>query len=130
MSGRTRHWSHRGSWPTFTPREVDDQNHQALQKLSSQQQATFVKYSPSSTFPFVDIGGKYYQVGAGLDVTLLNGLTQAQIASKLTDPSDPVSKAILGEANVLTAAICKATGNQPASVCTSTITGLQSQLGT
>lgn len=124
------HASYTSKYLTFTAREVSDQNHQQLQKLNSAEQATFVKYSPSGTFPFIYIAGKYYQVGAGLNVGVLSGLDQAQVAADLKDPSSDVAKAIIGEANVLTAAICKATGDQPSSVCTSTITGLQSQLGT
>jgi hypothetical protein len=49
---------------------------------------------------------------------VLQGLTWAQIAADLHDPSSAVAKGALGSANMFTAAICKITGNAPASVCT------------
>jgi GTP-dependent phosphoenolpyruvate carboxykinase len=39
-----------------------------------------------------------------------------------------VAQAIDGTANYLTAAICTMTGNQPASMCTPSVTGLQSKM--
>jgi hypothetical protein len=71
------------------------------------------------TFPFVDIGNKVIVVGAGYSPALLSGLSRAQIASDLDDPSNPVTQAIIANANYLTAGICAVTGAQPSSVCTS-----------
>ena len=51
-----------------------------------------------------------------------------QIASDLKNPDSAVAKAIDGTANYITAAICKMTGNQPASACTSTVQSLESQI--
>lgn len=68
-------------------------------------------------FPFLDVGGKYL-FAASYDPGILAGLTQAQIAADLSDPSSTVAKAIDGAANLITAAICASTGNQPSSVCT------------
>ena len=48
---------------------------------------------------------------------ILAGLDQQEIAAKLTNPTDPVTEAIVGTANYLTASICAETGDQPASVC-------------
>ena len=47
---------------------------------------------------------------------------------QLKDASSPVAQAIDGTAHRITAAICTMTGNQPASVCTPSVTGLQSKL--
>ena len=63
----------------------------------------------------------------GLDLTVLN-LALPTIATDLHNPNSPVAKAVLGTANYFTAAICKMTGNQPASACTSTVQALESQL--
>ena len=49
---------------------------------------------------------------------MLQGLTWSQIAADLHNPSSPVAQGADGSANLFTAAICKITGNQPASVCT------------
>ena len=61
-------------------------------------------------------------------VLALAGLTWSQIAADLSNPNSTVAKAVDGTANNFTAAICKMTGNQPASACTSTIQSLESSL--
>ena len=50
------------------------------------------------------------------------GKTWAQIAAALKTPSSTIAQAVDGTANYITAAICKMTGNQPASACTSAVT--------
>ena len=67
-------------------------------------------------FPFIDIGGRYL-FSATYDPATLKGLTQDQIAKDLSDPSSAVAKGVDGSANVITAAICATTNQQPASVC-------------
>jgi len=102
----------------------------------------YVPSAEAGGVPFVDLGGRWvangdppvnYTVGATTITSapeLLEGLTWQQIAGSLSDPSNYQAKGILGDANFLTAAICKLTGNQPGSVCgTSTITQLEGQLG-
>ena len=49
----------------------------------------------------------------------MNGLTREQIASGLSDPTNPVTQAIVATSNYISASICKITGGQPANVCTS-----------
>jgi hypothetical protein len=100
----------------FAPREIQDQNHKPLQTLSSAEQAIYQKNS-SGGFPFLYFDGKYAQDGAGFDPLVLHGLTHQQIAGKVGDPTSNVAKGISGEGNVLTAAICGMTGNQPTTVC-------------
>lgn len=73
----------------------------------------------TGAIPFVDIGNRYVINGASYDPGLLQGLTMRQIAAALRDPSSPISKAILGTANAVTAGLCKATGGQPGNVCSS-----------
>ena len=73
-------------------------------------------------------GGKYLSVGATYDPTVLNGKSWDQIASALSDPNSAIAKAIGGSANHITAAICKMTGNQPASACTATVQSLEKSL--
>jgi len=77
----------------------------------------YVSASSAGSIPFVDIGGKFIISGASYDVSILQGLTHEQIAAALKDPNSAVAKAIVGTANVITADICKVTGNTPASVC-------------
>jgi hypothetical protein len=73
----------------------------------------------SGGIPFIDFGGKYVSSGASFSPQLLAGKTRAQIAAAIGDPSSDIGKAVVGNANVLTAAICKVTGEQPSNVCTS-----------
>jgi hypothetical protein len=67
--------------------------------------------------PFVDLGGKAVISGAGYSPSLLAGKSQAQIAAALSDASSPIAKAVLGEANRITATLCTLTGGQPGQVC-------------
>jgi hypothetical protein len=88
-----------------------------LDTLSSADDALF--QSAGGSFPFVDIGGQYIISGATFSPQLLAGLSVTQIAAALSDPTSAVAKAIDGSANVITAAICATTGQQPTAVCTS-----------
>jgi hypothetical protein len=45
-------------------------------------------------------------------------MSHRQIAAALADPTSPVAQAVDGSANVLTAALCEVSGQQPAAVCT------------
>jgi hypothetical protein len=120
--------SYSSKYIAFVPVENEDRNRNQLQPLTAAQTKIFQKYT--NGFPFLYFGGKYVQTNAGYDPTLLSGLTQQQIAAQLKDPTSKIAQAILGEANNLTATLCKLTNNQPARACSSsTITSLQSQLG-
>jgi Domain of unknown function (DUF929) len=88
-----------------------------LQRPTSQQAAAFSRYGGS--FPFVDIGNRYLVPEAQYLPSALAGLSWAQVAADMRDPSSPVGKDIDGAANMITAAICKLTHGQPASVCSS-----------
>ena len=99
-----------------------------LQSLTAAQQALLTKYDPNGSIPFVDIGNKYLINGASASPQVLHGLSWATIASDLTNTSSPVAQAVNGAASYITAAICKVTGDQPASACTPTITALQSKM--
>ena len=77
----------------------------------------YVPASSAGAIPFIDFAGQYVVSGASFDVGVLRGLTQDQIALSLADTNSAQSRAILGAANALTAAICSATGGTPADVC-------------
>jgi hypothetical protein len=132
-------WTFYGStytskYVTFTPVEettnVPDANgYTPLQTPTAAQQALVKANDPNGSIPFIDYGGKYVQVGdlPMLGPSNLSG-TWSKIASDLKDPTSANGKAILSAANFTTAAICELTGNQPASACTATVKGLESQL--
>ena len=106
-----------------------------LQPLTSAQQHLWTKYSAqfglqSTGFPFVDFGNKVFVLGPTYNPQVLLGLDQGQIAQKLSNPADPVTQAVVGAANYMTAAICDLTGNQPASVCSASgTTAAAKQIG-
>lgn len=96
--------------------------------LTTYDAAPYTK-SPGS-IPFVDIGGRYLIVGASYDPAVLQRLTHAQIAAALADPTSAVAKAVVGTANVITAAVCTLTGQAPATVCSSSgVTAAKQKLG-
>ncbi len=73
---------------------------------------------PKGTIPFIYFG-RYGINGATYDAQLLAGLTMSQIAAAARDPSSEIGHSVIGASNLMTAAICKQTGGQPASVCSS-----------
>jgi thiol-disulfide isomerase/thioredoxin len=112
---------------TFTPVENEDINRNQLQPTTSTEQALWVKYDTSTEdgvtsqgYPFIDFGNKALLKYPIYDPSIFKGLTWAQVASDLHDPSSTVAQATDGAANYFTAAICHMTGNKgPAGVCTS-----------
>ena len=121
------------SYLAFTPVETttnvaQGNSYPTLQTPTAQQQQIWQAYDPNGSIPFISFGNKYLLASVPYDVAVLQGKTWAQIASALKDPASPIAKAIGGSANYMTAAICKLTGNQPASACTPTVKALQSQL--
>jgi thiol-disulfide isomerase/thioredoxin len=104
----------------FTPVENENINRSLLQPTTAQQNQVWARYEPDPAqrgYPFISFGNKYVLKGPIYDPAVLKGLTWSQIAADLHNPSSPVAQAVLGGANYMTAAICKMTNNQPASVC-------------
>jgi hypothetical protein len=106
---------------TFTPVENENDSRGALQATTSAQQALWQKYDSSAEgvgYPFIDFGNKYILKEPTYDPGILAGMSWAQVASALHDPSSKVAQNALGAANLMTAAICKMTGGKPGNVCT------------
>jgi thiol-disulfide isomerase/thioredoxin len=113
----------------FTPVENQDVNHNLLQAPTDAQKALWAKYEPpGNSYPFIDIGNRFVATTT-YNPQVLQGLSWSQIAAALHTPSSSVSQGAVGSANLLTAAICKITGNTPASVCgASPIPALESRI--
>jgi type IV secretory pathway VirB2 component (pilin) len=92
--------------------------HVYLQQPTTQEAALFARYANGS-LPFVDIGNRYLVPQAQYLPTDIEGLSWAQIAAAMRDPSSRVARDIDGAANALTAAMCVLTHGQPSGVCTS-----------
>jgi thiol-disulfide isomerase/thioredoxin len=111
--------SYTSKYLTFTPVENEKVNEQILQPTTPKQQAIWQRYEPGGTgYPFIDFGNKVAILGPLYDPAVLQGLNWEQISAALHDPHGKVAQGALGAANLITAAICKMTGNMPASVCT------------
>jgi hypothetical protein len=102
-----------------------------LQKPTAAQTALAAAYNPTGAIPFLDFGNKYVEVGnlSPLSPSMLTGKTWAQVAAAMNDPSSALGKALVGNANYITAGICQLTNNLPASACTPTIQQLEANLG-
>ena len=112
---------------TYTLLETPTKDQEAL--LTKYDAPPYVPSGSQGAIPFIYFGGKYIIAGASYNPQVLAGLSWSKIASEVKNsPNSDVAKAVVGTANYITAAICKMTGNQPSSACTSTIQSLESSL--
>jgi len=133
--------TYRSSYVTFSPVEEYGQSpstfapagYPKLENVPSFEQALMRRFDsepfpPDSSatgdpgaLPFVDVANRLVASGAaiGFSPALLQGSSMAQIAGELSDPTNPVTEAVIGEANEIAAAICSATAQSPAAVCSS-----------
>jgi hypothetical protein len=122
--------SYHSKYLSFTGYEVQSNQVQGttyapLDKLSDADQKLFDIYDGSpyldskGNIPFMDLGGAYLSQGASYSPGLLAGLSHAQVAAAIADPSTDVSRAVLGMANTITAIMCRQTNDEPSPVCTS-----------
>ena len=114
-----RNASYQSSFLTLTTVEIEDQQQHQLQQPTAREQQLMQTYDSGGSIPFLLVGGKYAETGSGYQPDALAGKSWQQIAADLNNPSSPSTRAIVGEANMLTASICQMTGNQPGSVCQS-----------
>jgi hypothetical protein len=128
-----------GALPTFTFRKLEyssqyvdlvavetaDGKGQVLATLSPDDQQVVDRYdappyvaeAARGGVPWLDVANRYVMSGSGYPADVLKGLDWAKIAGRLSVADDPVTKAIVGNANWITAAICRVTGMTPANAC-------------
>lgn len=115
---------------TMIEHETNDTNgagsRKVLMPLTSAQSNLWSKYAAhfgvQTGYPFINFNNHIFILGPAYSPQLLSGLDQSAIAAKLTNPSDPITQAVIGEANYLSAAICSMTGQQPTAVCSASAT--------
>jgi hypothetical protein len=99
---------------TLRTTELTDNAGHQLQPLSALGRQLIGRYDvppyvnsadQSGAVPFLDIGNRYVLAGAQYDPQVLAGLSAAQIAAQLRNPSSPVAQAIDGSAKVIITAI-------------------------
>jgi thiol-disulfide isomerase/thioredoxin len=114
----------------FQSVETTDRDRNPLESPTPAQQALVSKYDTSGSIPFIDFGNRYASSGAMYLPDVLSGMTWQAVADSLAQPDTAQTKAILGSANLITAAVCKLTADQPATVCSSTsIQAIEKTLG-
>lgn len=130
--------SYSSDYIAFRGFETSDVDGKPLQKLPADVESVFQKYDAppyvaaqsAGAIPFVDIANKYMISGASYSPQDIASLTFPQVAQKLHDPNDKVGKEILGTANSIAAAVCKATGDKPANVCAApAVKAIEAKLG-
>ncbi|MGH7722127.1 MAG: DUF929 family protein [Candidatus Dormibacteria bacterium] len=120
---------------SFAAVETETRDRQPLQALTPAQQQVFSTYdappytSTRGGIPFLDFGGRYVSISSGFTPEVLTGMSWQQVADTVGSSSAPQARAILGNANWITAGLCRMTGDQPGSVCsTETIHALELRL--
>lgn len=125
-----RNASYSSQYLEFQAVETTDRNQNPLQSPSAAQKDLVSRYDSGGTIPFVDLGNRYAFNGSMFLPDVVAGMSWQAVADALQQSDSTQARAILGSANLITAAICKLTGDQPAAVCSSsTIQGLEQKLG-
>ena len=109
----------------FQAIETADRNEQSLMPMTPEATGIFQTYDvpPYARFsygiPFVYLDGAYLVTVPMISPASLQTLSWEQIAAQLADPRSALFKATMPQVNLLSAAICRVDGHQPARVCTS-----------
>lgn len=119
----------------FVAVETETRDRQPLESLTPQQQQLFDSYdvppyaATAGGIPFVDLGNQLVASSSGFSPGLLQGLSWEDVVSRLARADTPQTRAIVGNANWITAALCRLTDARPATVCSAPwLTALQQRL--
>jgi hypothetical protein len=102
--------------------------HPVIGKLTKEDATLIDKYDHSATtssstgrlsIPFLDFGNKTVTVGVSYTPSVLANLSRTAIASQLSNPTNDITKLIIGTSNYMSASICAMDGGKPGSVCSS-----------
>ena len=103
----------------FSAVETADRTGKPVATPDAVQRASQARSDPQGSIPYLSIADRYVALGSGYPPDVLRGKTWSDIAAALSDPASPVARAVLGNANRITAAICRTVENAPAAVCQS-----------
>lgn len=122
--------SYASQYIDFVAVETLDRSQNRIENPTAAQEQLVTKYDTSNSIPFVDFGNRYAFAGAMYLPSALSGDSWQGIAGNLQQPDTAQARAIIGSANLITAAVCRLTGNQPQSVCASpSISAIEGKLG-
>lgn len=118
--------TYKSQYLDFVAVEASDNNKNTLDKLTPEQDQLVQKFDAppyvsadsAGSIPFIDIANQQVSAGSYYSPEMLANLSYQDIVTQLRDSNSDIAKGMLGTANYLTAAICVATHNQPANVCT------------
>lgn len=113
----------------FEATETQTRTGAPLQNPTQEQLDLVRKYDAAGSIPFVDVANESVGVGAAFLPDVLAGKSWEDIAGELRGGTSPAARAIIGDANWITAAICRAGGDKAAACANPSLRGLESQLG-
>jgi hypothetical protein len=91
--------------------------YQSLQTPTPEEANLLATYDDIGGAPFLDIGNAFTTLGSSVNIEDLRGYEWAQIVGDLRDPQSLPAQAVAATAETLTAEICEATDEHPASIC-------------
>jgi thiol-disulfide isomerase/thioredoxin len=90
----------------FVARELKNREFKPLQKLLKTEEKLTRKYNPRKEIPFLLVGGKFMQLGAGFTPKIFIGHTFRQTETELKKAESEIRKTIDAEANIIAALLC------------------------
>ncbi len=102
----------------FASRETKDREFKPLQKLLKTEEKLVRKFNPKKEIPFLLIGGRFMQIGAGFTPKIFIGHTFRQTETELKKAESEIRKTIDNEANIISALMC--VSGLPPEVCKET----------
>lgn len=90
-----------------------------MTKYDSMKYFSWMNQQNQGSIPFMAIGDRFLSAGASYGPEATQGQSRDSIGAGLSDPTNPLTQAIIASANYITAGICNTTGQQPAAVCNS-----------
>jgi thiol-disulfide isomerase/thioredoxin len=92
----------------FVAREIKDREFKPLQKLLKTEEKFVQQYNSERSIPFLLIGGRFMQIGAGFTPKIFVGHTFRQTETELKKAESEIRKTIDAEANIIAALMCVA----------------------
>lgn len=90
----------------FYSRETKDREFKPLQKLLKSEEKLVRKFNPEKDIPFLLIGGRFVQIGAGFTPKIFIGHTFRQTETELKKIESEIRKTIDNEASIISALMC------------------------
>jgi len=90
----------------FVARELKNREFKPLQKLLKTEEKIIRKFNPQKEIPFLLVGGRFMQLGAGFTPKIFIGHTFRQTETELKKAESEIRKTIDAEGNIIAALLC------------------------